>query len=107
MSYFILVLAGLFEMPSVYFNIKFNEAKGIWKKLFNILMITLSFGTSMLLLRYAMKEIPMSIAYSIWTAVGVLGAVFIGVVFRGEMMNLKKVFFIAIIVFSAIMLKII
>lgn len=94
-------------MPSVYFNVKFVEANGISNKLFNAIMIMLSFGSSMLLLRYAMKSIPMSVAYSIWTAVGVLGAVLVGVMFRGETMDAKKLFFIAIIIFSAIMLKII
>lgn len=94
-------------MPSVYFNVKFNEAKGIFKKIFAVFMITLSFGSSILLLRYVMREIPMSVAYSIWTAIGVLGAVFVGVAFNGEKMNAKKIFFIILIVFSAIMLKII
>ncbi|KAB0582438.1 DMT family transporter [Campylobacter sputorum] len=103
----ILVLAGILEMPSVYFNVKFNEAKNILQKLFAVFMIILTFGSSVLLLRYAMQEIPMSVAYSIWTAVGVLGAVFVGVVFRDEKMSVKKSFFIIIIIFSAIMLKII
>ncbi len=107
LSYVILILAGLFELPSVYFNVKFNEAKNIWRRLFAVLMIILTFGSSVLLLRQAMKEISMSIAYSTWTAVGVLGAVFVGIVFRGEKMNAKKAFFLVLIVFSVIMLKII
>lgn len=48
----------------------------------------------------------MSVAYAIWTAIGAIGAVGIGIVFDNEKFSFKKAFYLALIVFSVIMLKI-
>ena len=59
------------------------------------------------LLSYAMQTIAMSVAYAIWTGIGAIGAVVVGVVFEGEKINFKKALFLALIIFSVIMLKIV
>ena len=66
-----------------------------------------NFALSLTLLSYAMQTIAMSVAYAIWTGIGAIGAVVVGVVFEGEKINFKKALFLALIIFSVIMLKIV
>ena len=49
----------------------------------------------------------MSVAYAIWTGIGAIGAVLVGVVFNNEKINLEKALFLALIIFSVVMLKIV
>ena len=66
-----------------------------------------NFALSLTLLSYAMQTIAMSVAYAIWTGIGAIGAVVVGVVFEGEKINFKKALFLALIIFSVVMLKIV
>ena len=49
----------------------------------------------------------MSVAYAIWTGIGAIGAVLVGVVFNNEKVNLEKALFLSLIIFSVVMLKIV
>ncbi|EAU00921.1 DMT family transporter [Campylobacter curvus] len=62
---------------------------------------------SLVLLRYAMQSLPMSVAYAIWTGLGAIGAVVVGIVINGEKFSLKKGVCLFLIIFSVIMLKIV
>lgn len=42
-------------------------------------------------LSLAMKTLPVSVAYPVWTSVGVLGTVVLGAVFLGESISLIKI----------------
>ena len=66
-----------------------------------------NFSLSLTLLSYAMQTIAMSVAYAIWTGIGAVGAVLVGVVFNNEKVNLEKALFLALIIFSVVMLKIV
>ena len=66
-----------------------------------------NFALSLTLLSYAMQTIAMSVAYAIWTGIGAIGAVVVGVVFEGEKINFKKALFLVLIIFSVVMLKIV
>lgn len=107
MSYFLaLVIAGFFEVSGVIFLSRYSKSKGI-KKATNFLFIVASFACSLMLLSYAMQGLAMSVAYAIWTGIGTIGAVCIGVFINKENMNLKKGFFLFLVIFSVIMLKIV
>ena len=54
-----------------------------------------------------MQAMPMSVAYAIWTGIGAVGAVGIGIVFDKEKMSVQKAFYLSLITLSAVMLKII
>ena len=77
------------------------------KKAANFLILVANFALSLWLLSYAMQAMAMSVAYAIWTGIGAIGAVGVGVVFNGEKMNAQKAFYLSLITLSAIMLKII
>ena len=77
------------------------------KKAANFLILVANFAISLWLLSYAMQAMPMSVAYAIWTGIGAVGAVGIGIVFDKEKMSVQKAFYLSLITLSAVMLKII
>ena len=77
------------------------------KKVANFLILVANFALSLWLLSYAMQAMAMSVAYAIWTGIGAVGAVGIGVIFNGEKMSAQKAFYLSLITLSAVMLKII
>ena len=71
------------------------------------MILVANFALSLWLLSYAMQAMAMSVAYAIWTGIGAVGAVGVGVIFNGEKMSAQKAFYLSLITLSAVMLKII
>ena len=90
----------------VFFLTKFQKSFGV-KKAANFLILVAKFARSLWLLSYAMQAMAMSVAYAIWTGIGAVGAVGVGVIFNGEKISAQKAFYLSLITLSAIMLKII
>lgn len=90
----------------MFFLTKFQKSFGV-KKAVNFLILVANFAISLWLLSYAMQAMPMSVAYAIWTGIGAVGAVGVGVIFNGEKMSVQKAFYLSLITLSTIMLKII
>ncbi|AGZ82147.1 DMT family transporter [Campylobacter fetus] len=101
-----LILAGGFEVLGVVFLNKYGHSSGI-KKIINFLFIVITFACSLSLLRFAMQSLSMSVSYAIWTGIGAIGAVGVGVFINKEKLGFKKLFYLFLIIFSVIMLKII
>ena len=101
-----LLAAGFCEVLGVFFLTKFQKSVGV-KKAANFLILTANFALSLWLLSYAMQAMLMSVAYAIWTGIGAVGAVGVGVIFNGEKIRAQKAFYLSLITLSAIMLKII
>ena len=101
-----LLAAGFCEVLGVFFLTKFQKSVGV-KKAANFLILVANFAISLWLLSYAMQAMLMSVAYAIWTGIGAVGAVGVGVVFNGEKMSAQKAFYLSLITLSAVMLKII
>ena len=90
----------------MFFLTKFQKSFGV-KKAANFLILVANFALSLWLLSYAMQAMAMSVAYAIWTGIGAVGAVGVGVIFNGEKMSVQKAFYLSLITLSAVMLKII
>lgn len=90
----------------MFFLTKFQKSFGV-KKAANFLILVANFAISLWLLSYAMQAMAMSVAYAIWTGIGAVGAVGVGVIFNGEKMSVKKAFYLSLITLSAVILKII
>lgn len=103
MSWFYLFLAGLFEMTGVAMINSWHKHRN-WQ---SFLMLIGGFSASFLLLAQAMKEIPMSTAYAVWTGIGASGGAILGMFFYGEPKEAKRIFFIALVLGAAIGLKLI
>ena len=101
-----LLAAGFCEVFGVFFLTKFQKSVGV-NKAANFLILIANFALSLWLLSYAMQAMAMSVAYAIWTGIGAIGAVGVGVIFNGEKMSVQKAFYLSLITLSAVMLKII
>ena len=83
MSWFYLILAGLFEIVGVV-GLKKVAEKESW---LNYILLIFSFMISLSLLSLALEQIPLSIAYAVWTGIGTVGATVIGIIFYKESKN--------------------
>ena len=101
-----LLAAGFCEVSGVFFLTKFQKSFGV-KKAANFLILVANFALSLWLLSYAMQAMVMSVAYAIWTGIGAVGAVLVGLVFNKEKINLEKALYLSLIIFSVVMLKIV
>ncbi|RAX54441.1 QacE family quaternary ammonium compound efflux SMR transporter [Helicobacter sp. 16-1353] len=101
MSWIFLIVAGCMEIAGVFTMKKFATTN---KKIF-ILPIALLFMVSLSFLSLAMQGISMGVAYAIWTGIGASGGVLVGILVFGESASFLKIFFIFIIIASAIGLK--
>ena len=101
-----LLLASCCEVSGVFFINKFEKSSGVIKWA-NFILLLGNFSLSLMLLSYAMQAIAMSVAYAIWTGIGAVGAVGVGIVFDKEKMSAQKAFYLSLITLSAIILKII
>jgi len=107
MEWFILIGAGLFEVAGVSTLNAFSHSQTQSKKiLFLVATIALFFG-ALSSLGVAMQDIPMAMAYAIWTGIGAVGAVLVGVVFNGDKLGTQKIVSLLMIIGSTIALKVV
>jgi quaternary ammonium compound-resistance protein SugE len=101
MAWIYLLLASVFEIAFAT-SMKMSEGfTRLWPTLVTIIGVIGGIG----LLTLAMKEIPVSVAYPIWTGIGALGTVVIGYYYFGEGMSLLKGLAIAMIIGGIIGLR--
>lgn len=103
MAWFSLILAGLFEAFGVTMMNQLRVSRN-WK---TVLLLILGFGSSLLLLGYSLRSLPMGTAYAIWTGIGVIGGTVIGMLHYGESRDWRRMAFIGMVLGAAIGLKLI
>ena len=102
MAWVFLGIAGLME---VFWATCLKLSEGFTKLGFSALTIVgmlVSFG----LLSQAMKTLPLGTAYGIWTGIGALGAVIVGLVLFKEPATAWRMFFAALLLIGIVGLKI-
>jgi quaternary ammonium compound-resistance protein SugE len=62
---------------------------------------------SMALLGLAVRELPVGTAYAVWTGIGTVGTVLLGILLFGEPADLLRLLFISMIVAGIVGLKIV
>lgn len=104
MHWIILIIAGLFESAFAFCLGMMKEAVGtayyLWGGGF-----LLSLFLSMVLLAYATKELPIGTAYPVWTGIGAVATVLLGIVFFNEPATFLRLFFITTLIASIVGLK--
>ena len=60
---------------------------------------------SLLLLSFAMKDLPISTAYAIWTGLGATGVTIIGIFYYGEPASMSRVVSISLIIAGIVGLR--
>lgn len=53
----------------------------------------------------ATKHLPISIAYPVWTGIGAVGSVLVGIFLFRENLNLWTIFFVALLIISILGIK--
>ncbi|MDH1012086.1 quaternary ammonium compound efflux SMR transporter SugE [Pseudomonas nicosulfuronedens] len=97
----ILFVAGLFEVAWAV-GLKYTE--GFTRPIPTALTV-LAIITSMGLLGLAMRNLPLGTAYAIWTGVGAVGTVIVGIVLFGESMAPVRLLSVALILCGLVGLK--
>lgn len=104
MNWLILIIAGLFEVAFASCLEKAKVATGNavywWYTGFFISIIV-----SMLLLMKAIQTLPIGTAYAVWTGIGAVGTVLIGIFVFKEPVSFWKLFFIVTLIGSIVGLK--
>jgi len=96
-----LLAAGVFE---VVWAISLKASNGFTR--LGPSIVTLAFmAVSFYLLALATKTLPIGTAYAVWTGIGAVGAVVVGIVFLQEPAGALRLLFVALIVIGLVGLK--
>ena len=80
MAWIALFVAGLFEVGWA-IGLKYTEGfTRTWPSVWTIAAM----AASVVLLAWAMKTLPVGTAYAVWTGIGAVGTVILGIVLFGE-----------------------
>ncbi len=104
MAWIILVIAGLFEVVFTTCLAKAKETAGTTAYLW-IAGFFISLSISMYLLYKATQTLPMGTGYAVWTGIGAVGTVIIGILFFKEPTSFWRLFFIFTLIGSIAGLK--
>lgn len=101
MEWFLLVIAGVFEIG---FVVSMKLSDGFKNVKFTILTV-ISASLSFFLLSLALKEIAVGTGYAVWTGIGAAGSVLLGMYVFQEKKSRKKLFFLSCIIMGVVGLK--
>lgn len=103
MAWILLIIAGLFEIgwPLGFKLASMHSKYFIWF----IGLSILSMGLSGYFLYLAQKSIPIGTAYVIWTGIGAIGTVLLGILFFHDSANIFRLLFLSLILIGIVGLK--
>lgn len=101
LTWILLILAGIFE---ICFSISLKLSDGFTNTKHTIGFIFFSL-LSFLCLSQTLDKLPLGTAYLIWTGIGAIGTVVVGMLYFNEPYSLIRVFFITTMIVSMIGLK--
>jgi quaternary ammonium compound-resistance protein SugE len=104
MNWIILIIAGLFEVGFTTCLGKAKTTSGNTSLLW-VVGFFISLSISMYLLYKATQTLPMGTAYAVWTGIGAVGTVIIGIIFFKEPADFWRLFFIVTLIASIVGLK--
>ncbi|MFC4218802.1 DMT family transporter [Flagellimonas marina] len=106
MNWIILIVAGLFEVAFAFCLGKAKESTGtdmyLWYGGFLVTLII-----SMGLLIKATQTLPIGTAYAVWTGIGAVGTVLVGIFVFKEPTTFLRLLFLTTLVISLVGLKIV
>lgn len=106
MNWILLILGGLCEVGFTYCLGRAKALSGteywLWMWMAGFVFFTI---LSMGLLAKATQTIPLGTAYPVWTGIGAVGTVLIGIFFFSEPATFWRLFFISTLILSIVGLK--
>ncbi|MCA0756125.1 multidrug efflux SMR transporter [Paenibacillus sp. N4] len=103
MAWLFLIISGLGEVGGVTF-MKLSDGFKRWKGTVGAIA---SGFVSFYFLSKSLQDIPISTAYGIWTGIGSIGSVILGMVLFGESRDWRKMLFLSMIIAGVIGLKVV
>ena len=103
LSWIALVVAGLLE---VCWAVGLKYTDGFRRPLPSILVIA-AIAASMFLLSWAARSLPIGTAYAVWTGIGTVGTVVLGILVFGEPVTLIRLTCVLLIVMGIVGLKLV
>ncbi|PPA70560.1 DMT family transporter [Jeotgalibacillus proteolyticus] len=103
MAWTMLIIAGLFE---VLFVLMMKLSEGFTKMKYTAGAVIFG-GISFYLLSLALKVIPIGTGYGVWTGIGAVGSVLIGMIFFKESKDTLKLLFVGMIIAGVVGLKLV
>lgn len=101
MAWFYLIIAGFFEVGfTTSLKLSDNFSNRWWA-----LMFFVSISLSFFFLNKAAQVIPMGTAYAVWTGIGAVGTVIVGIFLFEEPSDFWRMFFIFLLIGSILGLK--
>ncbi len=103
MAWILLLVAGLFEVAwaiGLKYTLGFTR---LWPSLWTVGAMAISLG----LLGLAMRELPVGTAYAVWTGIGAVGTVVLGIWLFGDPVTVARMASVALIVAGLIGLKLV
>lgn len=104
MNWLFLILGGLFEIGFTFCLGKGKETNGN-ESYFWYIGFVISLFASMYFLLKATQTLPLGTAYAVWTGIGAVGTVLMGILFFKEPATFWRLFFISTLIISIIGLK--
>ncbi len=106
MNWLLLFIAGILEIGFSISMVKMKETNGWlfweWTAAFLFFLFV-----SLWLMYKAVATIPVGTAYAVWTGIGSVGTVIVGIVFFKEPADFWRLFFICTLIISLIGLKLV
>lgn len=103
MAWLVLIAAGILEIGWA-IGLKYTE--GFTRPLASVVTVLLM-ASSLALLGLAVRTLPVGTAYAVWTGIGTVGTVLLGIVLFSESAEPLRLAFIAMIVAGVVGLKLI
>ncbi len=101
MAWLYLIIAGLLEVVWA-IGLKYTEG---WTKLYPSLLTVGGMVVSFYFLSLALRTLPIGTAYAIWTGIGAMGTVIMGIVLFGEPRDFGRLACILLILVGIIGLR--
>ena len=103
MAWIYLVVAGVFEVGWA-IGLKYTEG---FTRLWPTLWTGAAMAVSLFLLAQALKTLPVGTGYAVWTGIGSVGTVVLGIVLLGESRDALRLLCLALIVAGIVGLKLV
>ncbi|MFN3296727.1 quaternary ammonium compound efflux SMR transporter SugE [Caldimonas sp.] len=101
MSWTLLFIAGLFEVAWA-IGLKYTDGfSRFWPSALTVTAMV----ASIVLLGLAMRELPVGTAYAVWTGIGAVGTVILGIVLFGDSASLLRLVCVGLIIAGILGLK--
>lgn len=103
MQWFYLILAGFFEVGWAV-GLKFSDG---FTKIIPSIFTVVTMAASLYFLSLSLKTLPLSSSYAIWTGIGTIGTVILGIIIFKEPISVVRIVCVLLIVAGIVGLKLV